>query len=393
MQVSSDVFNEVVQYLQNHRESLRIKKLIFCICKKYWENDITILNTVPLDDLIQELIQIKPNNEQLTFSIYKLVKTLNRPKVYAQIAKIIIDQMSRIYNMQAQKKEEDTAIISKQKNLNPINNDSHQVIDQVVANLSNHREERRIKKLIFAACKSQWENNTVLIDRYGLKNLILELRQDNPTKIELKKTFDRITANINKKNLYIAIAGLILNQIEMLYDSEIENEENQEEKEQTKIFDTQIIHLEKSEGSYSPSPPPSPQRQEFETSIVNLQNPNVKEIFTELNVVPASPIEQFHREYDPFEIRLEIMQYTNILRAKILLFSIIFHPWDQSGEDWSTLRSYTLEDLIDLLIQSGKNLQEIEARLYSAAKKQPIDIDANLQAARVLVQAIQHIIV
>ncbi|MGV2388811.1 MAG UNVERIFIED_CONTAM: hypothetical protein LVR29_12625 [Microcystis novacekii LVE1205-3] len=34
--------------------------------------------------------------------------------------------------------------------------------------------------------------------------------------------------------------------------------------------------------------------------------------------------------YDPFEIRLEIFQYTNPLRAKILIFSLLFHHWDRS---------------------------------------------------------------
>jgi hypothetical protein len=43
MQLSMDVFNEVVRYLDSHEEKLRIKKLIFCICKKYWENAPNIL--------------------------------------------------------------------------------------------------------------------------------------------------------------------------------------------------------------------------------------------------------------------------------------------------------------------------------------------------------------
>jgi hypothetical protein len=391
MQLSSDVFNKVVQDLANHQEALRIKKLIFCICKKYWENDTTILNSIPLDDLIQELVQGKQNNEQLTFSIYKLVKTLNRPKVYAPVAKVIIDKVSRLYHIEFSYSEEDTQILSKQVETSKINNNSDLVIDQVVANLANHEEGSRIKKLIFAACKNKWENNVAIIDRYGLKKLILELRQINQNKMDLKQSFNQIVESINKKNLYVAICNVILNQIEMLYDTDVEYEEEQESKEQTKIFDTQIIHIDKSQVHSTPSSnqyQPN-QNQEFATSIVDVNNP--EEIFTELNFTPSPALEQPVKEYDPFEVRLDIMQYTNTLRAKILLFSILFHPWDRSGQDWSTLRSYTLEDLIELLIQSGKTLKEIESRLYGAAKTQT-DVDANLQTASVLLQAVQHIL-
>ena len=59
MQLSSDVFNQVVRYLDSHEEKLRVKKLIFCICKKYWENEPNILNGVAMEDLVKELVPIK----------------------------------------------------------------------------------------------------------------------------------------------------------------------------------------------------------------------------------------------------------------------------------------------------------------------------------------------
>ncbi|MFM7713476.1 MAG: hypothetical protein ACKO7A_12405, partial [Microcystis sp.] len=66
MQLSSDVFNQVVRYLDSHEEKLRIKKLIFCICKKSWENDPNILNSVGMEDLVKELVELKTSKEQLT---------------------------------------------------------------------------------------------------------------------------------------------------------------------------------------------------------------------------------------------------------------------------------------------------------------------------------------
>jgi hypothetical protein len=95
--------------------------------------------------------------------------------------------------------------------------------------------------------------------------------------------------------------------------------------------------------------------------------------------------------YDPFEIRLEILHYANPLRAKILIFSLLFYPWDQSSQDWLTLRSYTLEDLLQQLIQSGKSLKDIEIQLYNIAHTQ-MDRDANVQTAGILLQALQRIL-
>jgi hypothetical protein len=70
------------------------------------------------------------------------------------------------------------------------------------------------------------------------------------------------------------------------------------------------------------------------------------------------------KDYNLFELRLEIMQNTNPLRAKILLFSICCHPWDNSGQDWSTLRSYGLDDLIEQVILSRQSIGDIDRKLH-----------------------------
>ena len=104
----------------------------------------------------------------------------------------------------------------------------------------------------------------------------------------------------------------------------------------------------------------------FETSVIDITS---DQMVTELKQVQPTPAPSPPKPtYDIFEIRLEIMQYTNPLRAKILLFSLLFHPWDRSGQDWSTLRSYTLDDLLEQMLQSGRSMAEIEGKLYNMAK-------------------------
>ena len=402
MQLSIDVFNDVVRYLDSHEEKLRIKKLIFCICKKYWENEPNILNSVAMEDLVKELVQLKTNKEQLTFSVYKLVKTLNRPKVYLGVATVIIEQISQLYSNIAAAYDNQLLLVEPEVNPsfttvnNDVNNEEDNLLRQVVSGIENHRETARIQKLMFAACKNPWENDQAVINNYGLKNIVLELQRNNPNFLSLRQTLKQIAENINKKALYLALADIILAQLEPLYDTDNDDEEEDNESK-SQILNTQIVDLKNDSDSAAKTRAFSASRSEpvdFSSSIINL---NERQLVMELPFAePASSNNNPSNfpqilAYDPFEIRLEIFQYANPLRAKILIFSLLFHPWDRSGQDWSTLRSYTLEDLLKQLIQSGKSLQDIEVQLYNIAQTQ-MDTDANVQTASILVQTLQKIL-
>jgi hypothetical protein len=371
MQVSSETFQEVAQYLDRHEESVRIKKLIFCICKKYWENDSNILNSVPFEDLLQELIQQKNSNDQLTFSIYKLVKTLNRPQVYASVAKVIIEQVGKLYQSSTSYNTELLGVSVSPITITNPTPDLGEQVEQIVNYLSKHPELPRIKKLLFAACKNKWENSLVSIDSYGIGNLVQELKQIYPDKNSLKISLERIAENINKKDLYLALASIIYSQMVVLYSTQVIRVDNA-------LENTESPEVEIAE----------PSRVPFDTSIVALDE---SPVMTSMEVSGLTSVQPTVKEYDPFEIRMEILRYTNPLRAKILLFSVLFHPWDRSGQDWPILRSYTLDDLLEQLIQSGKSIKDIETQLYRVSKTQT-DVEANLHSSSVLVQALQRVL-
>ena len=393
MQLSSDVFNQVVRYLDSHEEKLRIKKLIFYICKKYWENDPNTLDGVAMEDLVKELVQLKTSKEQLTFSVYKLVKTLNRPEVYAGVATVIIEQISKLYSNIAA--AYDTQLSPLEPAVNPrftavnnaVNNGEDNSLRQVVNSLGNHLETERMQKLMFAACKNRWENDLSVINNYGLKNIILELRQNNPNFLSLRETLNQVAENLNKKALYLPLAEIILTQLEPLYDTNNDyKEEDNESKSQ--IFNDQMVHLnDDCDSSAKTSSFCSSRSKPVDFASSRMELPFAEPAFLNNNPSNSPQIS----DYDPFEIRLEILRYANPLRAKILIFSLLFYPWDQNSQDWLTLRSYTLEDLLQKLIESGKSLKDIEIQLYRIAQTQ-MDRDANLQTAAILVQALQKII-
>ncbi|QHV00609.1 hypothetical protein [Synechocystis sp. CACIAM 05] len=409
MSIPPSALADVAHYLEEQDEGQRIKKLLFCLSKKYWENDPNVLDSNGLDALLMELVVQKPTIEQFTFSLYKLVKTLNRPKVYAAVAKTILDQLGPIYTAYGKTaipedvKGEDGAIAAvpmETETPAPINRvvDPQYVATQVAHILVQHREQARIQKLIFAVARGYWENNLQVIEQVGLANLLLELRQRYPTPGQLQEGFSQIVNNINKTTFYLAIARLILEQMQGLYDSGPGSEEQSSPSHQA----TQANLM----ASDSPSPAES-QLKSLATSIVDFDalpipapppRPRPSEpILTVLGAVvpspPGTPL-QAHtekKEYNLFEIRSEIMQYTNPLRAKVLLFSVLFQSWDEHNPDWSLVRSYALDDLVEQLILSRRRPNEVEIKLNALAN-QMFDQEEYQQTAQTLIKIIKPLL-
>lgn len=390
MPLSSESLTPVAHYLEEHEEFQRIQKLVFCLCKKYWENDPNVLQSFSLNQLLLELVQAKPTIEQLTFSMYKLVKTLNRPKVYAAVAKVILDQLNPVYESE-KKRESNQGNQTKMTVVERSPSEKEtQVIDQdflaeqIANKLSQHSESSRMVKLVYAACKDSWENDAEVIHRYGLKNLITELREKYPRKEEIQFVFNQLVANINKQTLYLAIANLILSQMDCLYenfDEAIEGDEHP----QSQALKTQILQMPN-----ALSLPKGNRRQDIETSIIEVNAEPLQTVLTSKGQPQISPSANAPKSYNLFELRLEIMQYTNPLRTKILLFSVLFHSWDKQGKDWAMLRGYSLDDLMQQVILGGKPLAEIEARLYAQAKTFA-ETEAYLQTAGTIIQALKSV--
>ncbi|BFM40645.1 hypothetical protein [Synechocystis sp. LKSZ1] len=392
MALSSEILVETARYLEQHDEGQRAKKLVFCLCKKYWENDPNVLNSQSLESLLLELIQIKPSIEQLTFSLYKLVKTLNRPKVYAAVAKMILDRLGPIYAAKAEEAEPDVAPAIEVESVeqptgfnpplvSPTPSSALVASPQVLAshiaqNLSQHPEAGRIEKLMFAVGKGYWENSLDKINQYGFVNLILELRQRYPYLAELRASFEQIVNNINKATLYLAIANVILQQMEKLYEDSLSFA-----------------------GNATPEPALAVVRRDAghqQTAIVNFPAParSAEPLLTVLGTVPVPnppASKETKQDYNLFDLRSEIMQYANPLRAKILLFSILFHSWNRNGQDWGMLRSYGLDDLIEQVILSQRPCNEVELKLYAQAKEMP-EAEAYTHTATTLMKVLKPLL-
>ena len=90
---------------------------------------------------------------------------------------------------------------------------------------------------------------------------------------------------------------------------------------------------------------------------------------------------------DLFEVRTRIVQHTNPLQAKILVFSVVYRPFDFSTRDWLALKSKEFYDLLQSLYAKSSTLVELEEKLYATARSISQDDDEKIvETARIILK-------
>lgn len=382
MEFSLHLLDEVVLDLEHHEQSRRIKKLFFCISKDRWENDSNVLERFALKDLIRETIQAK-DLENISLSLNEIVESLNRQEVYAAIANDIIETLSKLNTSE----EEATQILVRPKKKIP----PKQIIpgiylNKMVGYIENNRESNRLKKLIFSAFKNRWESDLNTIESHELKDLILQLRQNYPTIEALKQTLYDLVESLNRKEVYSLLADSIVNQLEITY-QQVNNNPEEETYLMTQMIDTKEVEAVRQAANYAR------ERDSFASGEIEKANNKGELIFNPPENNELEPIESISSEgtYDLFELRLKIIQYTNPLRAKNILYSTIYgQNFEDREQCLSVLKNYTLDELLSRLFYKYKNLEQIEDNLALTARE-TLDPDANLQAVNAIIESIKPI--
>ncbi|MBD2690730.1 hypothetical protein [Anabaena catenula] len=225
-------------------------------------------------------------------------------------------------------------------------------LDEVVKYLEQHENSTRIKKLIFCACTNIWENDQDKLNNFKLPELIQELCTLNPILDSLKLSLSQVVKSLNKQAEYSLLASVVFNEVQKLY---IKDEES--------------------------------------TGIL-LNQPNQDEsIFynsgqISSNALNQSPNSKIKSQYDQFDLRQNLMKYTNPLRAKIILFSVLYHKFTFQEEDWFKLRAEELDSLLQKLFDSCSTLRELEFKLNNSV----ISLghpDENTQVASAIIQSMR----
>lgn len=98
MQIENrEIFDQVVAYLEHHESSLRIKKMLYCLCTHRWERDPEFLSSINCYHFAEFVIKEINTHEELKSRLFELLKTVNKPQEYVPIAKIIYSALGQIY--------------------------------------------------------------------------------------------------------------------------------------------------------------------------------------------------------------------------------------------------------------------------------------------------------
>ncbi|MFM9266264.1 hypothetical protein [Tychonema sp. BBK16] len=222
------------------------------------------------------------------------------------------------------------------------------ILDEVICELEQDVNISRIKRIIFFACKEFWENDVGQLANTDLGILIEELCAKYSKLEDIEAVLNSIVSKVNKKSEYALVADLIICQLSRLYDFE--------------DFTNLETNISRFGGQNAPA-----FQDEFSSNI------------------PSSE-ESERNPGNLFDVRQKILQQTNPLRAKILIFSTLYHDFTFSDRDWLLLKTQELDTLLRQLFNICPSLGELESQLYRTANNLE-NTDENDSSASVIIKA------
>lgn len=366
------LFDQIVRELETHDQAIRIKKLLFCACHKRWENDLDILDSFLLDDLIEGIKEQNGSIEEVSSSLYRIVETLNRKDLYLVVANIIINKLGKLY-----RDSEDVTEIIMLKVPTNLDHNTDQLLQDISLGLEQHPEENRLKKLLFCVCYKRWENDSRLLDQTPLLSLLQDLYRSSLGREDIKNRLYQIVETLNRREKYYEIANIIIGELNRLYLGSLDTNVGDTDMRHTTMVKSIPTDNPITEATHKLTPPNI-------TLTTTIRNDDFLERLAEMEDTPSIT----KKHYDPFIVRMELMKFANPLRTKILLFSLLHHPFDNSGRDWSILRTFDLDELLFTFYQSYSSLDQMQNRLYTMAKCLA-DSEEQTQTASAIIQTLK----
>jgi len=228
--------------------------------------------------------------------------------------------------------------------------ESFSMIDTIVQELEKDTDLMRMKKVIYCACEGRWENDETKLEEINLKELIEELYNKTGNIETLDRRLSRIVSKVNKKTEYSLLAQKIISSVGKLYP--------EEEEEDMTVMES--------------------------TPNWTIGSSDQQTILKEKLVVEES------YQRDPgklFDVREKIMQGTNPLKAKILIFSTVEHKFNFSERDWLLLKTKNLDSLLRQIFNLCLSITDLESSLYRTANNFE-DPDEYTQVANVIIKAL-----
>jgi hypothetical protein len=395
--VVSALLDQIAAELSQDQNLVRIKKLLLYVCTGTWENDRQRLTRAPLNALLQHLFEVAPTFEQLQHQLNQVVASLNKSAEYTIVANGVISRLHAVY---AKVEQQPTA--------------NQAFYDTVAERLQQEPDLIRIKKLLLLTCRSTWENNSGKLAQLDLLDLVRELHQIAPT-TELEASLTQVAKALSKPDEYTKIAVTIGRAFQG-FDADEKTELSNITRWLPESIPPNVTSVMGAPLQSNCALPSLPQHGDQSTELKpvgirlaqsisqsapqyihqTVQQPILGAVTSSISLSveqPPSPeqkvlvLAQPQKIVELFNLRLEIMQDTNPLRAKILLFSVLHERFEGSSEHDAFLRTHELDDLLRVFFLSYRLYSEAENQLRQIAKA--LAVGDYLQVAEAIIRAIQ----
>ncbi|HEY9657593.1 MAG TPA: hypothetical protein V6C65_03950 [Allocoleopsis sp.] len=341
MIVSPARLQAITQKLAQEPDFLRIKKLLIYACTQIWQSDPEQIQAIELAPLLQTLLNNTSTPERLQTHLHTVVGTLNKASDYARIAETLIAHITPLYPTPC---------------LIPVHADASQYQDRYssIATALNHNSEQvRIKKLLILSCRNEWMSDRTRLAEVSWIELIQELHRLAPTLASLQVILSGRVKKLSKPEEYRCIASQVIQAMQMLYDAPpVAETQFSSTTDTTEFLSGEFLSGVLSHGLSSQS------QTSAQASTPAIEIPPV--------VVPlrlTQPVEAI----DLFDVRLELMQYSNPLRLKILLFSLLHEIFTATFDQHLILKGYELDESLRIMLQTYKQFDDLTTKLTQTA--------------------------
>ena len=331
--ISSPWLDEVVQDLLQSQDLVRIKKLLIYACSQTWKNNLDEIHATDLQPLLQSLLTNAPNPEQVQIVLHRVASSLNKAAEYTLVADVVIGLVTNRYPVAIPEPHTEQT--------------NYQTVAQA---LHQDPEEFRIRKLLLLACKNVWVSDPYQLKRLSLAILVQELHGLAPSTEELRLILEVRVQKLSKSAEYTLIADTIFQALQPLYATQLLTESA------TALLDSNLESTKLLPPLVSRSTRPN----EVKANTKTRSNSGAS---------PALITKSQRDLTDLFDLRLEIIRYANPFRTKILLFSLLHEPFNQTTEHHLMLKNYQLDDLLQTLLRTYKFFTELETNLPRVAKQ------------------------
>jgi hypothetical protein len=300
-----NLLQQVVNYLDRHQEAVRIKKMLYCLCTSRWEKDTDYLNSINFQYLIEQIVRENNTLDLFRVLLQNLIKTVNKPKQYIEIAKIVYLAIGQLYPEFRQEhvgRPQAPPPVARVPDPDP----SHSVVGVASA-----------FQRAYAPEPTQADSNL-----QGIPSAIERAYTPAPSQAYPSQPVPSA--------LERAYAPLPTQQFE----------------EQASAYD------EVDESAYE-----------------TYYDPDLSEGDRFGNAEPEPEPSYLVPEYDPFSLRQNVMSYTNPLRAKIILSLMLRPNFNFGSQSVAALREYQLDDLLLEVLKAYPTISQLEESMTCAVEQ------------------------